>query len=123
MATELHGLKITQIAAVDLSSSQYCGAKQHTVADQVTLPSLGNAIVGVVQNGPTAGQAVELVTAGIVKMKASAAVAAGAEVSVTATGKTKTAITGETIIGVAQSAAGALDEIQSVFLQNRGVKP
>jgi hypothetical protein len=123
MATELHGFKQSQIAAVDLSASQYCGVKQHTVDGQVTLPSLGNHIVGVLQNAPTLGNVAEIVSGGVTKMRASAAITAGAEVSATAAGKAKIAITGEAIIGVAQSGAGADNEIISVFLQDRGLKP
>jgi len=123
MAIELHGLKISQIAAVDLSASQYCAVKQHTVEGQVTLPSIGDAIVGVVQNAPTSGQVAEIVTAGITKMKASAIITAGAELSVDAAGKVAPAIATHRIIGVAQSAAGAANQIVSVFLQARGIKP
>jgi hypothetical protein len=62
-------------------------------------------------------------TAGITKAQADAAITVNAEVSVSADGQFKTAVSGEVIVGVALEAAGAAGEIFALLLRNGGVKP
>jgi hypothetical protein len=112
-------------AAVDLSAAgnQFKGLKL-SGAGAVDISSVaGTAIIGVLQNKPLAGEAAEVMTAGITKAQADAAITVNAEVSVSADGQFKTAVSGEVIVGVALEAAGAAGEIFALLLRNGGVKP
>jgi hypothetical protein len=111
-------------AASDLSSGkQYVGLKL-SGALAVDISSVaGSSIIGVLQNKPVLGEAAEIITHGISKCQADAAVAVNVQVSVSADGQFKTAVSGDVIVGTALEAAGAAGEIIAVLLRNEGVKP
>lgn len=122
MSYNVQGLRIgTEVAAADLSAKQFFAAKQTSTG--INLAGAGEAIQGVIDNKPAAGEPVELVHSGIADAIAGAAVAKGAKVMSTAAGKFVTATTGNVIVGVAMAAAGADLEIFPVLLQNQGIAP
>ncbi len=101
-------------AAVDLSASQYLF---------VTVDSNGKwALSGAGEGGysmqdkPEADQWGEARVLGIAKIKAGAAVAAGAYVTSDASAKAVTATTGDVVNGHALQAASAADEVISIIV-------
>ena len=109
-------------AAADLSTAQYKFVKL-TAAEQVNIAtSLGEAVVGVLQNKPAgAGHAAEIAVDGSVsKVLAGAPVTAGAYVTTDATARAVAAGAGENRVGLALNGAGAAGQLISVLLGNKG---
>ena len=111
-------------AGGDLSADQW---KFVTVAadGQVDVTTgAGSLPTGVLLNNPdAAGRAAEVAVGGVVKVEASAAIAAGADVAVTAAGLAATASTGNSIVGQCLKGAGAAGELAEVLMGFRGVAP
>jgi predicted RecA/RadA family phage recombinase len=106
MTYEVPGHKQTVIMAADYRAGQY----RATVLNGSGLgavPGAGVRVYGVVQNKPNVGQAGTVMTSGISKMEAGAAVAAGAKVMTDASGRAITATATNFVIGTAREAAGA----------------
>lgn len=108
---------ITYEAGSDLSSSQY---RFVTLASdgQVDATAAAGQMIGVVQNKPAAaGRAATVAYDGISKVEASAAISIGDRVGSAASGKARTAESGDWIAGVAVTAATADGDILSVHLK------
>lgn len=102
------------VAGADLSSSQHYLVKV-SAANTVALAGAGELCIGVVDNKPTSGQAVEILCGVVVPVVTGAAVAAGAEVASDASGKAVTATTGDRVFGVALTASAADGEEIRVY--------
>lgn len=138
MAYETAGTDITLIAAADQSTSQYRAIKVDT-AEKGAVAGAGEFAIGVLQNKPAAGEAATVRVAGVTKMVAGAAVAAGARVAPDAAGKAKTAVaatvntsdagaasdavTASHVLGIALEAAAADGDIISVLITHSGAAP
>jgi len=116
MAWELPSFKLPGFTAeADLSAAQFLGVNGGTAAGQVALAGAGEAIFGVLQNKPTAGQAAEVMNKGVTKGISGAAILVHVQVEVDAAGKFITLAAGVPV-GFALEAAGAADEIITVLL-------
>ena len=110
-------------AGADLTAAQFKGVVL-TGALTVGAPSsAGVSIVGVLQNKPNAGEACEIITSGISKALAGAAIAVNADVAMSNDGHFITAVSGNVVVGTALEAAAASGEIVAVLLRNLGIKP
>lgn len=104
-------------AGGDLSGNQFYFVTQ--AADgQVDTTGAGLQATGVLQddNGDAAGKVVAVAVGGRSKVSAGAAISVGDNVASDGNGQAVTATTGDVILGVARSAAGAAGEIVSVEL-------
>ena len=115
-------------AGADLSSSQFLFVKMHTTANQVVACSADAEVyLGVLQNKPASGSEARVMTTGVTKVVASAAIAVGDAVGTASNGKAKTieVVTGGDVGdyfgGVALEAASAADEVISVLLGPSGL--
>jgi len=118
MATQQPAFSIgTLTAAADLSAKQFHAVKI-TAAQQVNLSTVaGEPVIGILQNKPASGAAADIMVIGVTKVKAGAAIAAGASVMAGADGRIITAATaGSEVIGKALEAAANADEIISILL-------
>lgn len=104
------------LAGADLSASQYRAVNLNSSV-QAVVPSAGGRIVGIRQNKPTSGQAVTIVSSGVVLWEAGAAVTAGANVSTDNAGRCVDQATTAFTHGVALAAAGAAGVLVPVLLQ------
>jgi len=122
MAYEVLRTKLgTLKAAADLSAKQYHAVKV-SAAGAVNLAGLGEDAVGIIQNKPILGEAVELaIETDVTKMVAGGIVGAGTKVAVDANGKAKVAAAGQYIIGTALEATGAADELLTLLLKSNGL--
>jgi len=93
------------VAGEDLSSFQY-----HVIELDGTLANSANAAIGSITNKPQNGEGVQAAAIGMMKVKAGAAVAAKALVTVTTSGWCITATSGTTIIGKNTNTAVASGE-------------
>jgi hypothetical protein len=97
----------SMIAGEDLSSHQYKLVKvsaENTVARQTTA---GGNIFGVLNNKPENGENATVVVGGATRCFAGGTIAAGNEVSVTASGTATAALSGDYIVGTAISAVAS----------------
>lgn len=118
MATQQPGFSIgTLTAAADLSAKQFYAVRV-SAAQQVNVPgSAGLAILGILQNKPESGKVADVMVTGVTKVKAGAAISAGARVMADNGGKIITlATSGSVGIGFALEAAGADGDIISIAL-------
>jgi hypothetical protein len=109
-------------AAVDLSAKQYYAVKQTTTARQVNLASTGGeAVCGVLQNTPTAGQGAAIVQRGITQAAVGAAGFAAGDLLMTeaGTGKFVTKTSTNTVVGVAIE-AGVSGGVATIDLGSQG---
>lgn len=108
------------VAGADLTGSQYLFVVVDSNA-KVVVAGDGVAVDGVLQNNPDSDQAATVHGVGSVsKVKAGAIVAKGALVGSDAAGKAVAATSGEYIAGRALTAAGAADEVISVWITQPG---
>lgn len=110
-------------AGADLSSSQFYGVKINASGQAVLCDTLGEVCTGVLTNDPGSGEAAGITIGGAQKVVSGAAVAAGAFVTVNASGKFITAASGHNIAGIAQSASAADGELITVILVGKGYAP
>ncbi len=125
MAFEGHGHKVVGVeAGADLSAAQYHAVK-YNATGQAVLAGVGEALNGVVQGRPNVvGEAAELVVDGETKVVYGAAVAAGAQLEVNASGRFILAATsGARIVGTAILGGGADGDIGTASLQDLGRQP
>lgn len=109
--------KISLAAGADLSAKQYTFVKMSGTG-VVGAAAATDVCIGILQNAPTSGKTAEVAVSGVSKVKASAAISAGALVGVTSTG-TAVALTVGTdttkyVFGQAITAAGAAGDIIAV---------
>ena len=108
---------LVSLVADSAINGQYLAVKLGASDNSVVLASAGtDAILGIVENKPLAGEGASVAISGIAKFTAGAAVALGAQVTSDANGKLVTATTGDIVIGRCVQAAGAEDEIGAVLL-------
>lgn len=109
--------KVSFVAGADLSSKQYTFVKISGTG-VIAAAAATDIPIGILQNAPTSGKVAEVAISGVSKVKASAAITAGAVVGLTATG-TAVALTVGTdttkyILGVAVTAASAANDVITV---------
>lgn len=122
MAYEIPGKKITVMMAASYAAGQYRATTLNS-SGLGAVPAAGAKIIGIVQNKPADADAGEIMTSGISKMEAGAAIAAGADVAVDSSGRGVTAVAGDEVIGQAMEAAGASGVIFPLDLDRGGVVP
>ncbi len=111
----LHSISLN--AARDLSNYQYRFVQVDSDGQVDYVQSAGGSAIGVLQNKPdAAGRAGTVALIGITKIVASAAIAAGADVSSAADGRAVTAASTYKILGKALEAADAAGDIISMVL-------
>lgn len=119
MATEqlVSDNTVTLPANADLSSHQFKAVDVNSSGKVVLASAAGQRVIGVLQNKPNAAdQGAAVAIAGITKMVASAAIAAGALVTTTNAGLAVTGATTNFILGRAITAAGAANDVIEVLL-------
>lgn len=117
MAYENPDFVYTLEASGDLSASQFHALEVDSNGQAIVCNSAGVQIAGVLQNKPTAaGMAATVCASGITKVIAGAAVTAGAELEVNASGRLITATTGDVVAIALEDAAGD-GSIMSVLLK------
>ena len=104
-------------AGADLSSKQYTFVKLSGTT-VISAAAATDLPIGVLVNDPASGETAAVVVSGVVKLKASAAITAGALVGTTSTGLgvalTAGTDTTKYILGRAVTAAGAANDIITV---------
>lgn len=103
------------VAETDLSTHQFKALSPGTNEGEADLSDATAPFLGVLQNSPELGHAVEVMNKGVTKAISGAAVTLHAEVEVDATGRFVDLAAG-TAVGIAFSAAGAADETITVLL-------
>ncbi len=119
MAYEIPDFTYTLPASADLSASQYLFVV--ATSGQAAVAGAGVVAAGVLQNDPgAAGQPATIMATGVSKVVAGAAVTAGARVMSNASGKAVAATGTNFVTGMALTAAGAADEVISVYVNPMG---
>lgn len=119
MAYEIPGFVLgTLLAGDDLTASQYCFV-EGTAGDAIGLATAAGQPLGTLQNAPDEGDVAEILTSGVGKVKAGAAIAEFAKIEVGTSGKAITLASGFAV-GVALEAATADNQIISVRLGDYG---
>lgn len=119
MAIELTDSQVVlSIAAgADLSAKQYTFVKLSGTT-VISVAAATDSPIGVLVNDPASGETAGVAISGVVKVKASAAIAVGALVGTTATGTAVTLVAGtdttKYILGRAITSAGAASDIITV---------
>jgi hypothetical protein len=110
------------VSGADLSAKQYHFMKTNGSGQAVSCDTLGEKALGVLCNAPSAIGRPTSIAYGtsLVQCVASAAIAAGANVATTATGRAVTAATGNQILGKAVTPAAANGQIFTVQLTQGG---
>ncbi len=96
MAYEIsnYSVKVTLVAAADLSSKQYTFVKLDSDGKVAAASGATDIPIGVLQNAPIAGQEAEVLVVGGTKIVAGAAIGEGALVGTSATGKAVALVAG-----------------------------
>jgi hypothetical protein len=96
MAYEIsnYSVKVTLVAAADLSSKQYTFVKLDSSGLAAAASGATDIPIGVLQNAPTAGQEAEVLVVGGTKIVAGAALGEGALIGTGATGKAVALVAG-----------------------------
>jgi len=117
MAYEIsnYSVKVTLVAASDLSAKQYHFVKLDTAGKAAAVAANTDRPIGVLQNAPTAGQEAEVLVVGGTKLVAGEAVTEGAVLSTTSAGKADSITVGtattQYILGTALTEIAADGEI------------
>lgn len=121
MATENAMQTVSFVAGADLSTHQFKFVKLNSSGQVVLASAAGEAVVGVLQDNPIAGQPAQVCIGGQCKVRMGGAVATGSALATTAAGVGAVAATGNQILGfVSEGTAGA--NIGSVVFQPQGIK-
>lgn len=117
MSYEVPGFKLGVLTAnADLSTKQYYFAKV-TGVNQVGLAAAAtDQIVGVIQNKPVSGAAVELTVDGVTKVVASAAITAGDKVTSAADGRAVTTVVAGAGQAIALETATVAGQLIAILL-------
>lgn len=129
----------TLVTAADLSANQFQPVKVDGNGKVALCSAAGEAVVGVLQDKPGAGQVAQVRVAGVTKAKAGAAFSAGALLKTNAAGKVIAAaaatvntsdagtaadpVVGSHVLGLALEPATGADQIVSVLLLPMGAVP
>ena len=89
MAYEIsnYAVKITLVAAADLSSNQYNFVKLDSTGKAAAVTATTDRPIGILQNAPTLGQEAEVLVVGGSKLVAGGAITEGAVIGTSASGK------------------------------------
>jgi hypothetical protein len=89
MAYEIsnYAVKITLVAAADLSSNQYNFVKLDSTGKAAAVTATTDRPIGILQNAPTLGQEAEVLVVGGSKLVAGGAITEGAVIGTSAAGK------------------------------------
>jgi hypothetical protein len=110
---------VTLEAAADLSTKQYHAVSVNS-SGKAALCDADDYVAGILQNNPGSGRAATVTYNGVSKVKLGGTVAAGARVTVNASGQIVAATTGDSVLGIAL-AGGASGEIGTVLIGAAGV--
>lgn len=106
-----YSVKVTLVAAADLSAKQYHFVKIDTNGKAAVVAADTDRPVGVLQNAPDAGEEAEVLIVGGTKLVASTTVDEGAILGTTSTGRAVTRVVSSDstkyILGTAITSAGA----------------
>lgn len=96
MAYEIsnYSVKVTLVAAADLSSKQYTFVKLDASGQAAAAAAATDIPIGVLQNAPTAGQEAEVLVVGGTKIVAGAAIGEGALIGTSSAGKAVALVAG-----------------------------
>ena len=96
MAYEIsnYSVKVTLVAAADLSTKQYTFVKLNSSGQAAAASGATDIPIGVLQNAPTAGQEAEVLVVGGTKIVASAAIGEGALIGTSSAGKAAALVAG-----------------------------
>lgn len=119
MAFEIPGFSFTRDADADLTTKQFFCVKA-AAGGEIALSGDGEAILGILQNDPNTGEAGNVMSAGISKAVAGAAITEGDLIASDANGKIITAASADRTIGQALDAASADGDIIEVLLGSFG---
>ena len=126
MATYGQQVKLTGlVAASNLSAGQYCFVKAASTAGQVKLAtSATSAVLGVLQNDPTAGQPADVCAYGETKVKAVASLTFGATITVNSSAYAAASQTtaGTVIVGRALEASATSGDLIRILVDASGAK-
>ena len=109
-----------ETTAADLSTKQFYAVKETSSGINVA-GTLGENVIGILQDTPASGDPASVMAFGVSKAVASAAIAKGAMLTTANTGKVVTAGTGNNILGQALEAASGADQIITIMVLHRGV--
>lgn len=122
MAYEIsnYSVKVTLVAAADLSAKQYHFVKLDSAGKAAVVAANTDRPIGVLQNAPLAGQEAEVLVVGGTKLVAGEAVTEGAVISTTSTGKADSIAVGSAttqyILGTALTEIAADGEILTAVI-------
>lgn len=96
MAYEIsnYSVKVTLVAAADLSALQYTFVKLNTSGQAAACSGATDIPIGVLQNAPTAGQEAEVLVVGGTKIVAGAALNEGQQIGTSSAGKAVALVAG-----------------------------
>lgn len=96
MAYEIsnYSVKVTLIAAADLSAKQYTFVKLNSSGEVAAAAAATDIPIGVLQNAPTSGTEAEVLVVGGTKIVAGAAIAEGAQIGTSSAGKAVALVAG-----------------------------
>jgi hypothetical protein len=96
MAYEIsnYSVKVTLVAAADLSALQYTFVKLNASGQAAACSAATDIPIGVLQNAPTSGQEAEVLVVGGTKIVAGAAIGEGALVGTSSAGKAVALVAG-----------------------------
>jgi len=122
MAYEIsnYSVKVTLVAAADLSTKQYTFVKLNSSGQVAAASGATDIPIGVLQNAPTAGQEAEVLVVGGTKIVAGAAIGEGALVGTSAAGKAVALVAGtdttKYVVGTLLTESGADGDIVTAVI-------
>ena len=122
MAYEIsnYSVKVTPVAAADLSALQYTFVKLDSAGKAAAASAATDIPIGVLQNAPTAGQEAEILVVGGTKIVAGAAIGEGALVGTSSTGKAVALVAGtdttKYVVGTILTESGASGDIVTAVI-------
>lgn len=110
-----YSVKITLVAAADLSALQYTFVKLDSAGKAVAAAAATDIPIGVLQNAPISGQEAEVLIVGGTKIVAGAAISEGALVGTSSTGKAVALVAGtdttKYVVGTLITESGASGDV------------
>lgn len=110
-----YSVKITLVAAADLSALQYTFVKLNSSGQAVAAAAATDIPIGVLQNAPTSGQEAEVLIVGGTKIVAGAAISEGALIGTSSTGKAVALVSGtdttKFVVGTLITESGASGDV------------
>jgi len=126
MAYEIsnYSVKVTLVAAADLSSLQYTFVKLNASGQAAAAAAATDIPIGVLQNAPTSGQEAEVLVVGGTKIVAGAAIGEGALIGTSAAGKAVALVAGtdttKYVVGTLLTESGASGDIVTAVINCAG---